>query len=213
MRIHAYIKQKLENFWLQLKVIKLYYRKSPRFALADLLLGLSTLFYNPYALCRKQKMIYGETPIPTLHRILEFLPITADDVWLELGSGRGKSAFWISQFVGCATIGVEKVPLFAKIAEKIQKLLHIPNLRFYAADQMSAPFSKATIVYFYSTTTSAPRIKALMEKMRDLPENAYLITISAKPPESPYFEAAGHFPASFPWGETEVYLTRKTATS
>lgn len=207
--LSLFLKIKKRQIKDQIEVIKSYYPKSFRFVAADLLLAISCFFYNPYRHCRKIGTVYGETPIKTLHRIVQFLPISSQDVWLELGSGRGKSCFWISLFVGCKTIGIEKSPLFSFFSKIIQKMLRIKNLSFLHQDQKEASFSKATIVYFYSTMENEETLQKITEKMKALPEGAHIVTISSFLPKVSYLELLGSFPVQFPWGKTEAFIHRK----
>jgi hypothetical protein len=82
---------KKTNWRFQFGAVRRYYPKSWRFALSDLALGFASLFFNAYRVCRKNGSVYGETPIESLQRVAEFCSLTADDCWLELGSGRGKA--------------------------------------------------------------------------------------------------------------------------
>jgi hypothetical protein len=193
----------------QARTIGLYYPKSLCFSLFDLWLGITSCFYNPYHHCRKFKEVYGETPLSTLHRLVQFLPITKGDCWLELGSGRGKGAAWISQFVGCQTIGIEKSPLFSSLAKIICKLLRINNLSFYNQDMFQADFSKATFVYVYSTCIEEEKLLLLTEKMKNLPSGAHVITISSPLFASSHLQLTSSLSVSFPWGETQAFIHKK----
>lgn len=197
---------KLANWRFQWRTIRHYYPKSWRFALCDLALGFSSLFFNPYRVCRKNGYVYGETPIESLHRIAALCSLSSDDCWLELGSGRGKGAFWIANFIGCKTIGVEKIPLFFRISNAIRVALRMKRLSFICADLADSDFAKATCVYLYSTCMDNGVIASLTEKMQALPMGAKVVTVSAPLPESNAFRHAGAFPISFPWGETDGYL-------
>ena len=89
--------------------------KSPKFAIIDLMFGCIALFINPYRACRKflQKRgvkdpyAYGETPFATYRRIVEMCGIGPQDIWVEVGAGRGKGCFWLAHFIGCRVIGIE----------------------------------------------------------------------------------------------------------
>ncbi len=209
MSIGELITIKKESWQRQWRVVRRYYPTSWRFALSDLALGLASCFFNAYRVCRKQGTIYGETPIESLRRIGEYCSLTANDCWLELGSGRGKGAFWIAHFVGCRTIGVEKVPIFFWIANGIRTILGIRRLSFVHADMADADFSKASCVYLYSTCMEDAELVSLCEKMKALPPHAKVVTISAPLPENESFHVLGSFPISFPWGETEAYLNER----
>lgn len=206
MSIGELIKIKKANFRFQRETVRLYYQKSWRFALSDLALGFATLFFNPYRICRKKGTTYGETPPSSLHRIASFCSLSSDDSYLELGSGRGKGCIWISQFVGCRAIGVEKVPLFFHLSRAISALFGFKRVTFIKADMAEADFSGASCVYLYSTCMGEEEISGLTQKMAALPQGAKVVSVSAPMPETPHFALRGSFPLSFPWGETEGYL-------
>ena len=185
----------------QVRVIRRYYPKSPRFALLDVCLGLSHLFFNPYRVCRKRGEVYGETPLTTLHRMVEALELSSSDTWLELGSGRGRGCLWISQFVGCKTIGLEKISLFTQLPRLLSTLFRLPAA-FHCKDFFATDLSRATCVYIYSTCLTDEELSLLAEKLTSLPAGARVLTISAPLPGW----ASRPLPVSFPWGATEAYI-------
>lgn len=201
MSIGEFFRVKTTLWTEQLAVIRLYYRKSLRFALVDLALGICSLFFNPYRTCRKRGEVYGETPLRTVHRIADICELGRSDTWLELGSGRGKSCFWIAEFVRCRSIGVEKVPLFTYVARFLSTLFHI-SADFQKKDLFDVNFSAATCVYIYSTCFSDEQLLRLSHRLQSLPEKGRIVTISAPLPGWPYRS----FPVSFPWGQTEAFL-------
>lgn len=205
--IYRFYQVKKEQWRLQKEVVLRYYPKSFRFALCDIVLGMASLFFNAYRSCRKQGTVYGETPIASFHRIAEFCSLSKEDTWLELGSGRGKGAFWISQFVGCQTIGVENISLFVYVSRIIRMLCRVKNISFVRADMRDVDFSAISFVYLYSTSMADKELIALEEKMGALPSKSRVLTISAPLPKlEPNFRLAGSFPVSFPWGTTEAYI-------
>jgi hypothetical protein len=206
MSIGELIEIKKANFRFQRETVRLYYRKSWRFALSDLALGFATLFFNPYRACRKLGTTYGETPPSSLHRIASFCSLSSDDSYLELGSGRGKGCIWISQFVGCRAIGVEKVPLFFHLSRGTSALFGFKRVTFIKADMAETDFSAASCVYLYSTCMDEEELSRLTQKMAALPKGAKVVSVSAPMPETPHLALRGSFPLSFPWGETEGYL-------
>lgn len=206
MSIGEFYRIKKANLRFQWETVRLYYRKDWRFAISDLALGIATLFFNPYRICRKKGFVYGETPPTSLHRIADFCGLSSDDCWLELGSGRGKGCFWMSRLVGCRAVGIEKVPLFFYLARSIRWLFGLRRLSFVQADMADADFSKATCVYLYSTCMSEEDLAGLARKMEALPQGAKVVSVSAPLPETPHLVPMGTFPLSFPWGDTKGYL-------
>ena len=117
-----------------LKAAGRYFPKSGRFALAGLLWALVSCVRNPYRLCRS---VYGETPYLTLQRIAEFSGLEAKDLFFELGAGRGKGCFWVSSFIGCRVVGIERVAFFSKVAKRIAGLLRFSQISFLEGDFLS----------------------------------------------------------------------------
>jgi len=183
-----------------------------RFALADLCLSLLYLFCNPYRYCRKflqkrgkQEIYgYGETPLTTLQIIANESGVNATDCWLELGSGRGRAALWIAHFIGCQTLGIEWIDRFARRANWIARLFQFKNLLYTCQNVLDAPFSQASVVYLYGTSWSDELIEQLQERMKTLPQGSKIVSISFP---LPAFHLIRSFPVSFPWGETQAYLS------
>lgn len=196
-------------FWRQAKK---YYPGNYRFAIADLLFSIFYFFLNPYRIGRKKGEVYGETPFESLHRIASFCELTEKDVWIDLGSGRGRGVFWIASFVGCRTIGIEKISLFSHLAKVVQRLVSIPSLELICQDIMDADFSKATVVYFYSTCAEEALLACLVEKMETMLPQTKVVTVSAPLPKNPFFIVTGAFPISFPWGTTDAYIHKRKET-
>ncbi len=188
----------------QLKTIYFFYRK-PRFALCDLLLGALYLFSNPFRICRRymesrgegRVHIYGETPLCAWKSIAELAQIRADDLFVDLGCGRGKICFWTAAWIGCKTIGIDWVPPFIRKASLLARLPGFSHLKFLERSISKIPLDRATVLYLY---TFHPE-----ESLLKLPAHSRVITVS-----EPLADSRFHVTASqkirFPWGETEVYI-------
>jgi hypothetical protein len=170
-----------------------YYR--PRFAFVDLAVGLSSLFLNPYRCCRKYFHVYGETPLSTFQPLAEAAGMNASDVYVELGSGRGKTCFWAALFTGCQARGVEIVPHFVLLSRLLARTFGI-RATFEKKSMFEADLSDATIIYLYHLTDWRP----------DIPKNARLITISEPYPE---YRIIQELSVVFPWGKTVAYIQTK----
>lgn len=210
MSIGELYQAKKAAFRIACETMRRYYPNNLGYALCDAVLGAASFFYNPYRVCRKNGFVYGETPAASFHRMADFCSLTSADCWLELGSGRGKGCLWMAYFIGCRTIGIEKVPLFYWIARAVGRLSGLRHLSFVKGDMSDADFSSATCVYLYGTCMSDAEIASLAQKMEALPPGAKVISVSAPLSEHSHFELAGVFPLSFPWGDTEGYLHIRT---
>lgn len=204
------------NFVEWCKVVYRYY-PNPDFRKIDIYILRNYILQNPYRICKeflkdrgeKNVYTYGETPLTTLEKIVKECNIGSQDVFYELGSGRGRSCFWIKYFVKCRVVGVEYVPDFVKIASKAGRLYEVDDVKFVYRDILDADISDATVIYFYGTSSETPFIMNLIEKLKKLPSGTKIITVSyplTAYSEKPVFELVKTFPAEFTWGEADVYL-------
>lgn len=213
------LKVKITNLLEFVRVVISYY-PNRTFCKIDCALLLSYLFTNPFRVSKNfllQKgerdiYTYGETPLTTLDLIAHQCDLSACDVVFELGCGRGRSCFWLNQFIGCSVVGIDYVPAFIEKAEKVKQRFHVQGVSFRLEDLFQADLMGATVIYLYGTCFSAGYIDLLIERFSYLPEGTKIITVSYAlaeyQPEAP-FKLVKQFPASFTWGETDVYLQVK----
>jgi hypothetical protein len=193
---------KLRIWHDRLKAVRHYY-KSPKFALIDLSFGFISLFINPYRTCRKflQKKgsanihAYGETPYATYQKIVTECGIGSEDIWMEMGAGRGKGCFWLTHFVGCQVIGVEWIPQFGFIASLFKKIFRVKKLQWIPSDIEQVNLNEATVIYLYGLW---PELK--------IKPGVKVISIS-EPLEG--YKILKRFWVRFPWGRTSAYLQEK----
>jgi SAM-dependent methyltransferase len=193
------------------------YYSNFQFMKVDLSLLLMYFFYSPYAISKRfltQKgeedvYAYGETPLTTMDLIAQECCIKKEDVFYELGCGRGRVCFWMHSFVGCQIVGIEFVPEFVKYANKIKDKLNLDHIEFRLEDMLKADYSEATVCYLYGTCLSDESIESLIQKFVSLPAGTKIITVSY--PLSDYvggesFEVMKRFSAPFTWGKGDVFL-------
>lgn len=181
------------------QTIRRYYT-SPKFALIDLTFAFFALFANPYRTCRKflqkkkQENIYGygETPYATYERIVEQCEIGPNDIWLEMGAGRGKGCFWLSHFVKCKVIAIEWVPQFVYIARFIKALFKMNDISFELNDMEKVSLPQATVLYLYGPWPNL-----------EIPPNTKVIAIS-EPLQG--MKVIKSFWVRYPWGRTAAFL-------
>lgn len=186
-----YLRVKIFNIREQCQTIWRHYG-NVRFALVDLALGFCSLFFNPYRVCRKLNgQVYGETPLSTFRVLAEAANLKAEDRYVELGSGRGKTCFWAALCVGCSVRGIEWVPLFAGLSRLLASLFRVP-VQFEQRSIFESDLSGATVIYFYD-----------FQQLPPLPVGVRLITISEPHPE---YKIVKEVPVVFPWGKTTAYI-------
>ena len=148
---------------------------------------------------------YGETPLETMDLIARTARLTPEDVVFELGSGRGRTAFFLHHFYGCRVKAFERIGLFVRKAKQIAKRYAL-NVHFSRKDFLNASFKQATFIYLYGTCLGDEIIYKLVDR---LDTDALIATVSY--PLSDYnsrFQVEKKITAKYPWGETEVYFQR-----
>jgi protein-L-isoaspartate O-methyltransferase len=133
-------------------------------------------------------------------------------VVVELGCGRGRTCFWLNQFIGCRVIGIEYVPTFIEKARHVQEKQGISGVTFRLEDLFHTDLQGATTVYLYASCFSPEEIDRLIEQFSRLPDGTKIITVSYAltdyQPSAP-FQLIKQFPARFTWGTAVVFLQIK----
>ena len=175
-------------------------------------------FCNPYRVCKQffksrgeqEVHVYGETPFRVFAKIAVECGLNQNDVLFELGCGRGLGTFFLSHLTGCRSVGIDWVPKFIHIAQKIA--VSIPDLQvsFYCSRMEDFDFSNASVIYLYGTCLPDGVIETLTAKF---PSNARVITVSYQLSDyNSRFRTVKQFSACFPWGETDIYINRSGTT-
>lgn len=213
----TYWQLKTFNFKENLCSIKRYY-KNYRFCLIDLLLNLIYLFINPYRVSKKflkrknfkNIHIYGETPLTSFEKIIKRCDVKPSQKLLELGSGRGRCAFWLSENIRCQVDAIEWIPTFHNIAFFVSRLLKSKNLNFFCQDMFYLDFSDYDFIFLYGTCLEDSEILSLIEKFKKMKRDSKIITISYSLNEyDPSFLVIDEFSLSFPWGKAFCFINQK----
>lgn len=214
-----YLKVKFINLVEYLRVIYRYYR-NPTFFKIDTRLLLSYLFSNPFRLSKRFLMekgesdiyTYGETPLTTLEAIARTCGLTSRDVVVEMGCGRGRTCFWLNQFIGCRVIGIDFVPAFIEKAQKVKERFGMSGIEFRLEDLFQTDLTGTTAIYLYGTCFSSQEITRLIGRFSQLPAGTKIITVSYALNEyrtDVSFKIQKQFQAAFTWGTTLVTLQIK----
>ncbi len=189
-----------------------------RFRFRDRALKKTYRFNNPYRMnkvfLRTMEMqevdTYGETPLTTLYTIAKECGITSEDHFIDLGCGRGRGTFFLNDYFGCQTTGIEWNPQFVAKAEQVAAVDSYQAPEFLCADMLSADLSGASVIYLFGTCLPDPIIEKLICLFACLPPSTKIITVSF--PLSDYstvFCTTKEFTGSFPWGEASIFLNQK----
>ncbi len=215
-----HFKVKWVNLIEYIKVVYNYYF-NVKFCRIDTALLFAYLFKNPFRISKKfllsrgaeEIYTYGETPLTTLDHISKECRLTQEDTVFELGCGRARTCFWLNTFIGCKVVGIDFVPEFIAIANKVAERYHLEQVTFRLEDIFEADFSGATVIYLYGICYTDEEIGRLVKGLNRLPKGTKIITVSYAItdiiPEAPY-RTEHKFSAAFTWGITDVYLQLAT---
>jgi len=214
-RVSDIFKYAFKEVMLQRAVKRRYYC-DVAFSRLDRSLTKTYLFRSPYTIskCYLRRRgedsvhTYGETPLPTYERVARASALHPNDIYLELGFGRGRGIFFLHHFFRCRVIGVERIPLFVERARQIATQHNLEDISLICSDFTLMNIPTASIVYLYGTTLNEEEIYPLISKLKTLPEGTRIVSISY--PLADYDRGAFHikkcFPVTFLWGETKAYL-------
>lgn len=202
-----------------IKVILNYYTNKS-FRQQDLCLLSKYFFTNPFTISKEYLLshgavdpyLYGETPLTTLSKICRECHLSSQDMVYELGCGRGRTCFWLANFIKCRVIGVEQIDVFVEKANQVKSQYSVHNLSIFKGNYLDFSFKEATVVYLYGTCLEEQSIQLLIKKFSKMAKGSKIITVSY--PLTEYvdctqfglFDLVHTFEASFPWGNTTLYL-------
>jgi SAM-dependent methyltransferase len=188
------------------------------FALLDLTVLALSFWQNPFRICRQfkeQKLksgekdvehyTYGETPLTTMDQIVQAFQIGADAHILEMGSGRGRLSFFLSQIKGFTVTGIENVPALYQIAFKAYRLFKPKNVDFVLEDFFLTSYENYDVIYLFGTTLSDEKIDILCKRFREVKKGTQIITVSFPLP-SDDFEVMQVISCRFDFGAADVFL-------
>jgi SAM-dependent methyltransferase len=179
----------------------------PSFREIDSCLKRAYRWKNPYRASRKYwgEPCYGETPLTVLETLGRKLGIRSSDLFVDLGSGRGRGVFFMNRIFGCRALGIERVPLFIQKANEIKNNLCLEGIEFLEGDLSLLNGVEGTIFYVAWTCFSDELVHATTSYFEKLPTGVKVATLSEPIPSKkcPVIES---FSAPFAWGEGEIYI-------
>lgn len=207
--LRTYFRLKIYNLNDHFFFFKNFYRS--KLFWIQLLLFILYLPFNPYRISKKFLMkkkkkrihAYGETPISALNKIVQVCKIGENDHLLELGFGRGRALFFLSEVCKCKITGIEWIGFYYYVAKIIVYVFNLKNVQLIHDDIFKSSFEECTFIYLYGTSLTEKEISKLKEKIIKL-KKVKVITISY--PLSDGFKIIDQFDLSFPWGKAQCYI-------
>jgi len=212
-----YFQIKKSEFFTEKEIKKRFY-KDAKYKKLDQSLLAKYRFRSPYRISKdylqnlgeEEIHTYGETPLPTIAKIIQEARLSSSDFFVEMGSGRGRISFFISHFVGCTVWAIERIPTFVEIAKKLAAQFYCSNISFFCQDMTKMDISFATIVYFYGLCLPKEKLQNAIQCLENMVLGSKVITVSYPLCEyTPYFEVEKRFLGKLPWGEAAFFINKK----
>lgn len=199
------------NFWLYLDEVRRYYRYPP-LLWADCLWMLEYALSNPFTLSSKATRtdklpedltVYGETPWTTLEHICQAANLQADDHFVDLGCGTGRTLLFVAHYYHCRVSGYELIPRFVHKLRWLRQALHLETqLDIYPDNWLKQPLA-GTVFLLVGTCYSDEHRTAAETKLRQLPSGTRIISISY-PLQGLALQETLTLP--FSWGKGTAYI-------
>ena len=97
----------------------------------------------------ESRMPYMPSAIAPIVRAVLDVPVTPDDVFVDLGAGLGKVAMAVNLLTGARTRGVEMQPALVAAARAQATELGLHGVTFVEGDALDADLDDATVVFLY----------------------------------------------------------------
>ena len=103
----------------------------------------------------REMIAYQPTPVRHVLHLLKSVTLSANDLFVDLGSGMGHVPLMMAMLGGVRSLGIEIEPAYVTNAERCARTLQLEDASFVAADARDADFSEGTIFYLYSPFTGS----------------------------------------------------------
>lgn len=211
------------SLWEYLKVVRRYYG-NVSFRRADWALLRAYRWSNPYKIHKHflqqrgelEVYRYGETWLTTMELLAKEAEVTRDDIYVELGCGRGRSCFWMHSCVGCQVVGIDYVPIFIERATAVVQKLKLKGIRFLCHDFLTEAWVHGTVFYIDATLLEGEEMAQLVRRCDQLPRGCRVIGVNLSlttgdPHDVSSWVEEKRLMAPYPWGSSEVGIFRKGA--
>ena len=112
-----------------------------------------------------EMVAYQPTPARHVFGLIGRAKLTAEDVFVDLGSGLGHVPLLIATCTTARAIGIELEPAFVDCAQQSAKGLQLLNATFLAGDAREADLSSGTVFYLYTPFRGAI-LRTVLDRLR-----------------------------------------------
>jgi SAM-dependent methyltransferase len=149
-------------------------------------------------------LTYGETSYLAIKHSFDFIRLTKDDVFYDLGCGIGKTVFFANAVYGAKSFGVDIIPDFIKNGNLVVQDLKLENISFLERSIFDLSLKTGTVFYVTPTCFDQENMEKLLKKFLTLPRGSRLIVLS-KAIKLPNLQLTGSKTLFYSWGRAETF--------
>ncbi len=188
----------------------------PRWRRLRFELGRRYWLDTPYAIVRRegaggQELIWGETPCATLLAMLRGVDAGPQDVFYDLGCGRGLTVMFAHLALGMRAEGWELLPSFVARARDVSRQLGL-DVAWHEGSWLEADLSGGTVAFLAWTTYPPPMRREAERRLSTLQAGARVITLT-HPLQGEAWTLLDKARLRFSWGWGTVYSYVRTPSS
>ncbi len=156
-----------------------------------------------------QELTYGETPFHTIERILNKCNFKANQRFIDLGCGKGKLCLFVSLRFPLSVIGIDIMPTYITIANKLKEKLMLKKIEFYCQDILDFELNKGDIFYISLTCFSKEMRRKIQKRFESIEKEFYIIS-TTYPFTSDFFKPIYEGTVNYSWGNGSIYIQKRT---
>jgi hypothetical protein len=112
---------------------------------------------------------YLPCPVSTVLSVVDQAEVTSTDVFVDVGSGIGRTMFLVHLLTGAACIGIEIQSSLMKLATERAESLNLTRTRFIHADAVDLTrFITIGTVFFLSCPFSGERLERFLDRLESI---------------------------------------------
>ena len=112
-----------------------------------------------------EMVFYQPTPARHIFNLIGLSALTAEDVFLDIGSGLGHVPLLISICTDARAIGIELEGAYVERARQCAEWLNLDRVRFFEQDARVADYSTGTVFYLY-TPFSGAMLQGVVDRLK-----------------------------------------------
>ena len=112
-----------------------------------------------------EMVFYQPTPARHIFSLIGLSALTAEDVFVDIGSGLGHVPLLISICTDARAIGIELEGAYVERARQCAERLNLDRVRFFEQDARVADYSSGTVFYLY-TPFSGAMLQGVVDRLK-----------------------------------------------